>query len=396
MTDSPDPVAPLELTANVTHLEYEGKDIYVVGTAHISQKSVEEVLEVIAQVKPDTVCVELDAMRLAALSDNSRWEKLDIFQVIKEKKVLFLMTSLVLSAYQRRMGEALGVQPGAEMVAAVKAARESGAELVLVDRNIQATLKRTWRNLSFINKSKVTASLIASFFAAGEISEEQIEELKDRDNISDMMKEFAEQLPQVQVPLIDERDRFLISATREAPGKKIVCVVGAGHVEGMVKYLHEEVDREALSKIPPVAGIAQLLKWVIPAVVLGAFYWGYHKHQGQGLAEMLYAWILPNSIAAGLFAILALAKPLTVVTSILASPITSLNPTIGAGMVSGLVEAYLRKPTVADCESIPEDSKTWRGIYRNQFTRVLLVAVATTMGSALGGWIGATWVVSLL
>ncbi|MBW2464134.1 MAG: TraB/GumN family protein, partial [Deltaproteobacteria bacterium] len=143
MTDSSDPVTPLELTGNVTHLEYEGKDIYVVGTAHISQKSVEEVLEVIAQVKPDTVCVELDAMRLAALSDSSRWEKLDIFQVIKEKKVLFLMTSLVLSAYQRRMGEALGVQPGAEMVAAVEAARESGAELVLVDRNIQATLKRT-------------------------------------------------------------------------------------------------------------------------------------------------------------------------------------------------------------------------------------------------------------
>jgi len=381
---------------NVTHLSHEGRDIYIVGTAHISQRSVEEVQRVIDEVKPDTVCIELDEMRYETMIDESRWRKLDIFQVIKEKKVLFMLTSLALSAYQRRLGEALGVKPGAEMRAAIDRAKESNAKLILADRHIQATLKRTWRSLSFWNKNKVIASLVASFFAAGEITEEQIEQLKDRDTISEMMKEFAKALPQIQVPLIDERDRYLMSSIREAPGKTIVAVVGAGHVEGMVNYLDHPVDREDLSRIPPPSFVGRAIKWVIPAIVLSAFYWGYLKHSEEGLREMLYAWIIPNSIMAGILAIVALAKPLTVIISVLASPITSLNPTIGAGMVAGLVEAWLRKPTVEDCEKITEDSKSIRGLYRNQFTRVLLVTVAVTLGSALGGWIGATWVISLI
>lgn len=385
-----------DLGKNVTHVTYEGKDIYIVGTAHISRKSVEEVVHVIETLEPDTVCVELNPTRLESLTDATRFQKLDIFQIIREKKVLLLMTSLVLSAYQRRMGEALGVKPGAEMLAAVEKAREQGAELVLADRDIQATLKRTWRSLSFLNKSKVLASLVASFFAAGEITEEQIEELKDKDTISDMMKELAKAMPQVQVPLIDERDQYLMSSIREAPGKTIVAVVGAGHVEGMVHYLEREVNRADLTRIPPPSWLVQTLKWIIPAIVLGAFYWGYQKNAGRGLSEMVYAWVLPNAVMAGVFAVVALAKPLTVVVAMIASPITSLNPTIGAGMVTGLLEAWLRKPTVEDCERIPEDSKTWRGIYKNPFTRVLLVAVLTTIGSAVGGWIGATWVVSLL
>ena len=197
------------------------------------------------------------------------------------------------------------------MLAAVEEAEKIGAELVLADRDIQATLKRTWRSLSFWNKSKVIGALVGSFFAAGEITEEQIEELKDRDAISDMMKEFAQQLPQVQRPLIDERDKFLISAIREAPGRTIVAVVGAGHVDGMVGYLDEEVDREELSKIPPPSSLGQAMKWIIPLIVLAAFYKGYHDHQEQGLREMIYAWVLPNSIAAGVLAVVALAKPLT-------------------------------------------------------------------------------------
>ncbi len=385
-----------DLFENVTHVVYEGKDIYIVGTAHISKKSVEEVERVIDTLRPDTVCIELDQVRYESLTDPTRWRKLDIFQVIKEKKVLLLMTSLVLSAYQRRMGEALGVKPGAEMLAAVEKAKAIGAELVLADRDIQATLKRTWRNLSFFNRAKILGSLVGGFFAAGEITEEQIEELKDKDTISEMMNELAKALPQVQVPLIDERDRYLMSSIREAPGKRIVAVVGAGHVAGMVSYLDQEVDREALRRIPPPSLLGRSLQWIIPLIVLSAFYWGYHENQGKGLTEMLYAWIVPNSIAAGVFAVIALARPLTVLVAMIASPITSLNPTIGAGMVTGLLEAWLRKPTVEDCERIPEDSKSWRGIYRNPFTRVLVVAVLTTVGSALGGWIGATWVVSLI
>ena len=386
----------IEDSGNVTRLEHGDREIWLVGTAHVSQRSVEEVRRVIEEVGPDTVCVELDQMRYDALTDEARWRKLDIFEIIKQKKVLLLLTSLVLSAYQRKMGEALGVRPGAELLAAVDKAREVGAEVVLADRDIQATLKRTWANLGFVGKVKVLSMLIGGFFAAQKITEEQIEELKDRDNISEMMTEFARVMPKAKVPLIDERDQFLMSKIREAPGKRIVAVVGAGHVAGMIANLDSEVDREALSRIPGPSLAGTILKWAIPALVLGAFYWGWREHEAEGLEQMLYAWILPNSVLAGIGAIVAGARPLTIVTAIIASPITSLNPTIGAGMVAGAVEAWLRRPTVEDCEQVNEAAMTYRGLYKNRFTRVLVVAVLVTLGSALGGWVGATWVVTLI
>ena len=381
---------------HVTLVEHEGRQIHVVGTAHISQRSVEEVKRVIQEVRPDTVCVELDQVRYDALLDDARWQKLDIFQVIREKKVLFLLTSLALSAYQRKLGEKVGVKPGAELLAAVRSAEEVGAELILADRDIQATLKRTWASISFWNKLKLASGLVAAPFAVQEISETQIEELKDRDTINEMLKEFAKLMPGIKKPLIDERDLYLMSKIQEAPGKRIVAVVGAGHVEGLLAHLGEKVDREELSKIPPPSKQTQALKWVIPAIVLSAFYYGYSKHSGEGLQEMLFAWIIPNSVLAGLLSAIAGAKLLTILVAFVASPITSLNPTIGAGMVAGLVEAWLRKPTVADCQTVADDMLTIRGIYRNRFTRVLLVAVLATLGSALGAWVGAGWVVWLL
>ncbi len=381
---------------HVTRIEHDGREIFLVGTAHISQKSVEEVERVIRAERPDTVCVELDQTRYESLLDDSQWQKLDLFQVMRQKKVLFLVTSLALTAYQRKMGEKLGVRPGAELLAAVRTAEEVGAELVLADRDIQATLKRTWHNVSFWNRMKLLGSLLAAPFAAEEITEEQIEELKDRDTISEMLDELAEAMPQVKEPLIDERDRFLMSRIQEAPGKRIVGVVGAGHVKGMLSHLGEQVDREQLSELPPRAPYAGLWKWIIPAIVLFAFYWGYTQHSGETLKHMLFAWVLPNSIMAALLSIVAGAKPLTVLTAFVASPITSLNPTIGAGMVAGMVEAWLRKPRVEDAHNVSRDALSLRGIYRNRVTRVLLVAIMATLGSAIGAWIGAGWVVSLM
>jgi pheromone shutdown-related protein TraB len=383
-------------TGHVEEVDYQGRRLFIIGTAHVSAKSVEEVQRVIGEVRPDTVCVELDETRYRALVDESQWRKLDIFQVIRQKKVLFLLVSIGLAAYQRKLGERLGVKPGAELVAAVRKAEEVGAELVLADRDIQATLKRTWGNLSFWNKVKLTGALVSAPFAVEEISEEQVEQLKDRDHISEMMEEFARVMPQVKTPLIDERDSYLMSTIQEAPGSKVVGVVGAGHVEGMLSHLGKTVDREDLSTLPPPSKVTAVLKWVIPLVVLAAFYEGYREHAGEGLRQMLYAWVLPNSIAAALGGIIAGAKPLTVLVGLVASPITSLNPTIGAGMVAGLVEAWFRRPTVEDCEHINEDVMTLRGAYRNRFTRVLLVTVLVTLGSAVGAWVGAGWVVSLL
>lgn len=383
-------------SGNVTILEYQGKTIHLIGTAHVSQRSVEEVQRVIRDVRPDTVCVELDPTRYEAMLDETRFRKLDIFQIIRQKKVLFMLASLVLTSYQRRLGEKLGVKPGAELLAGVKTAEEVGAKLVLADRDVQATLKRSWASLKFTDKVQLLGAMGGSLAGPSEVTEEQIEALKDRDTINEMMGELAAHMPRLQVPLIDERDRYLMSTIAESPGPVIVAVVGAGHVTGMVRYLGTPVDREALSTIPPPSMTSRALKWVIPSVILLAFYFGWREHQGEGLKEMIFAWVVPNALGAIITSALAGAKPLTVLVAGVASPITSLNPTIGAGMVAGLVEAWLRKPTVQDCENVNQALLSLRAMFENPFTRVLIVAVAATIGSAVGAWVGAAWVVKLL
>ena len=381
---------------HVTRLTYGDKEIFLVGTAHVSRKSVEEVERVIRDLRPDTVCVELDDQRHRMLMDENAWKKLDIFQVIRQKRVLFLLSSLALSAYQKRMGEKLGVRPGAELLAAVHVAKEVGAELVLADRDVQATLKRTWANLSFWDKAQVASGLLAAPFSVEDIDEEKIESLKDQDAIGEMLHQVAAQFPRVKGPLIDERDAFLMSAIQEAPGRKIVGVVGAAHVAGMVARLGQSADRKKLSELPPPSKVSAALQWIIPAAVLGAFYFGYRQQSMEGLQQMLYAWILPTGLLSALFTLIALGHPLTILTAFVAAPITTLHPAIGAGMVTGLVEAYLRKPTVEDCEGIQKALSSVKGVYRNSATRVLLVSVTSTIGAALGAWIGASWVLSLL
>ncbi len=386
----------MDRSDNVTVLEQGDRRFHIVGTAHVSRQSVEEVRELIERVRPDTVCIELDENRFQALTDEERWKKLDIFQVIKQKRVPFLLANLALSAYQTRLGEKLGVKPGAEMLEAIKAADEVGAELVLVDRDIQITLKRTWRNVSFWNKLKLMGALLGSFFEEEDVSDEELENLKNGEVLGDMMAEFSEQLPQVKVPLIDERDSYLISSIESSPGQNVVAVVGAAHVPGMVQKFGTSIDLEELDVIPPPGKVGPWLKWLIPGIVLAAFTWGYFKVSGHHFRYMLAAWILPNAILAGLFSLIAGSRVLTAIAAFVASPITSLNPTIQAGMVAGLVEAWLRRPTVDDCSRVREDSQSLRGLYRNRFTRVLLVSIMASLGSALGAWVGGTWVVTLL
>lgn len=439
----------LEFSQNVTILEQEQKTYYLVGTAHISKHSVQEVKDVIDAVQPDTVCVELCETRYKALTDENVWKKLDIFQVIKQGKTLYLLAHLALSMYQRRMGEQFGVKPGAELMAAIEKADEIGADLVLIDRDVQITLKRTWGNLSFVQKFTMLGSLMWSMFDKQELTEEALEELKEQEQLSDMLDALAKEFPQIKSSLIDERDLYMVSSLQAAPGEKIVAVVGAGHVKGMKAHFEDDIDKEPLNELPPPGRTGRILKWVIPTIVLALFYIGFHKNvqeqqniylkdgsvltgtilqaetkakvvalrtkkgtvriqrariqrigkpfrTRQSFKQMLTAWILPNSIMCALLALLAGAKLITIVVAFIASPITSLNPAIGAGMVTGLVEAWLRKPTVEDCERINEDVTSLSGIYKNAFTRVLLVAVLSNFGSALGAWIGLSWLFTLL
>ncbi len=372
------------------------RTFYIVGTAHVSEASANEVREVIEAVQPDTVCLELCQTRYDALTDEDRWKKLDVFRVIRDGKTLMLLANLAIGAYQRRMGAQLGVQPGAELLAGAESAESIGAKIELVDREIQTTLRRTWANVSFWRKAELISAILASTLTRETLDEDAIEELKEQANLSKMLEEFSEALPEVKGPLIDERDAYLMSGIESAPGENIVAVVGAAHVPGMKRLFQTEVDRDRLDEQPQRATWTKGIKWLVPALVMAAFFVGYFKHQDETFEQMLYAWVIPNSVLAAIMTTLALAKPLSVIVAFIASPITSLNPLLGAGMVVGLLEAWLRKPTVEDAERINEDVQSLSGFYRNPFTRVLLVAFMATLGSALGAWVGAGWVVTLL
>ena len=383
--------------SNITVLERDGKTYTIIGTAHVSSESVAEVERTIEALKPDTVCVELCQERWNTINDENRWKKLDIFKVIKEGKMLFLLANLAISAYQRRLGAELGVKPGAELVAAAKKGESVGAEIELVDRNIQITLKRTWAQVGFFKKLMLLWAILDSLVSRKNEDEElDIEALKEKANLSQMMAEFAEAMPEVHSALIDERDQYLMSKIEEAPGQNIVAVVGAGHVQGMTSYFGKKIEREKLEVLPKKRKVWGLLKWIIPAIILGAFYYGYTQASANTFEEMLYAWILPNAIFAGVLTAAAGGKLISIASAFVASPITSLNPLLGAGMVVGLIEAWARKPTVEDAEKINDDVQSFRGVYRNAFTRVLLVGVAATLGSALGAWVGLSWVLTLV
>ena len=384
------------LDADSYRIKRPGGDLWLIGTAHVSQKSVEDVRALIAEVKPDVVCLELDEARYEALTDPSRWRKLDIFQVIRQGKTLMLLANLAIGAYQRRIGKELGVMPGAELLAGHEMAQQVGARVELVDRNIQTTLRRVWARIPWWRKMAVLGAIMESLISREEISAQDIENLKKEGHLGDMMSEFARVLPEVTEPLIDERDRYMASRIDEVQGERVVAVVGAAHVPGMKGYFGKPIDREALDQQPQRSKVVGALKWVIPVLILGAFAFGWQKGQAQTVEQMIWAWIVPNSVAAGLLTALAGGKPLSVITSLFSSPISSLNPLLGTAMIVGPVEAWLRKPTVEDCERINDDVQSLKGIYTNPFTRVLLVSVMANLGSALGAWIGATWVVSVL
>jgi pheromone shutdown-related protein TraB len=387
----------MESGGNVARVQHGGKDILLVGTAHVSQKSVEEVKRIILETRPDTVCVELDKGRYESLVDPKRFRNLNLFQVIKQRRVLYLLANLALSAYQKRIGDKIGVRPGAELLAAVESCKAVNAELVLADRDIQATLKRTWSSVSLWNRLRLATSLLAAPFAAEDISEAQIERLKERDTISDMLTELSELVPGLKEPLIDERDQYLASSIDSAPGRSIVAVVGAGHVQGILNNLGKKVDRASLEQLPLPSKAARIVSWSIPAIVLTAFcFGGWRSHSSEPILRMLLAWVLPTSLGCGLCTALCRAHPLTVASGLLAAPITTLNPLIGAGMVTALVEAWVRRPAVADCEAIPESITSLHGWFKNPATRVLLVFLLSSIGTSIGMLIGTTWVVSLL
>lgn len=376
-----------------TTVEVAGKRITIIGTAHVSAESVTDVTDAIDELEPERVCVEIDEARFRAMTQGQDWSNLNIYRVIRERKGFLLLGNLVLQSFQRRIGEELGIKPGEEMRAAVGAAEEREIPVALCDRDIQITLRRAWASTGLWGKNKMLAALLSSLFSREELSKEEIEELKQKSALQGMMEELAEFLPQAKTVLIDERDQYLAKRIFEQPETNIVAVVGAGHVSGIVSHLHRlsedaaSVRLEELDVIPPKKPVTRALPYVIPALVLGLIGWGFVQSGWQGGLELFMRWVLVNGSLSAIGALVALAHPVTIVASFAAAPITSMNPTIGVGIVAGLLEAVVRKPRVLDFERLQTDILSVRGFFRNRVTHVLLVFFFSSLGSAIGTFV---------
>jgi len=398
--------------------------VLLVGTAHISPESIEEVKSLITEKRPSRVCIELDSGRWKSMSEGQGWESLDIGKVLKEGKGFLLLANLALSGFQRRMGSGVGVKPGEDMLAAGRTAEDLGIPYSFCDREVQMTLKRAWAKSGFWNKSKLIASLAESAFSNEKLTEGEIENLKEQNELGEMMGELADYLPSVKEVLIDERDRYLaakiyeatqsttlipldspqpeVPATAEAvvpPNAQeterptVIAVVGAGHLDGIEASLAKmatgelSTDVSELDSLPPASVWSKSAGWVIPTLIVGLIVLGFFKSGASASLALLLRWVLFNGSLAALGSALCLAHPLTILVSFVAAPIATLNPFVGVGLFAGLAEAFLRKPRVADFQSLADDVTNFKGFYRNRITHILLVFFLSSIGGMIGNFI---------
>lgn len=376
--------------SDVHILTGDNQTIILVGTAHISKESVELVKTVIEQEQPDCVCLELDDKRYQALTRKKRWQSLDLKEIIKKKQLSTLMVSLLMSSYQKRLGDTLGVTPGAELLAGAETANKYHIPISLCDRDVRITLRRAWKSTSFIKKGYLLSSLLASLFDKEEISEEKLTELKQKDVLSELMDEMGDTLPDLKRVLIDERDIFLVEKIKTSPGERIVAIVGAGHVEGMKKKFNTDNKGKLteISQIPPISKSYKIFGWGIPLLIIGSIFTLGIQKGATVAGENVIFWILANGIPAACGALLALAHPLTTIGAFASAPLTSLTPVIGAGYVTAFIQVMTRPPVVKEFESAGEDIATIKGWWQNKLLRVFLVFILTGLGSAIGTWVG--------
>jgi pheromone shutdown-related protein TraB len=388
------PATPSPEDSLLREIRYGDTTITLLGTAHVSQTSAAQVARELDSQAYQAVAIELCPSRFDALNNPQALAELDLMQVLRQGKASMVMANLAMAAYQQRLGEQLGIEPGAEMRTAIEQARFHDLPVVLIDREIGTTLKRTARNLSWWRRGMLFTGLIASLVSREEVSEEDIEHLKEGDVLETTFAEFAHDRDDLYQPLIDERDRYMAAKLRAAadehPGRPLLAVVGAGHLKGIANYLEDrrapgEIVAE-LDQVPPKSSWPKTIPWIIVALVLFGFYIGFSRNPDLGW-QLVRDWVLINGGLSALGALLAAAHPLTVITAFIAAPLTSLNPTIGAGMVTAGAELLLRKPRVKDFGQLRSDTTRLAGWWRNRVSRTLLVFLFSTLGSAIGTYV---------
>ena len=377
-------------------VERDGVRFTLLGTAHVSRASIDSVNACVASGRYDCIAVELDANRHRALTDPDAMAKLDLFQIIREGKIGLVAANLALAAYQRRLAEQLGVEPGAELKAAALGASSRGLALRLIDRDVGTTLKRAWSGLGFWGRSKLMAGLGGSLFVDEQIEESEIESLKQGDLLESSFGEFAAQTPALFEALIAERDRYMAAklraiAAESPPPREVLAVVGAGHLKGLRSALADGTEDPgstvvALDHVKP----ASKIPWfsiIVGGLLLAAFGWGFW-HGGFNLgARLVLDWVLITAIGGALGATAAGAHPLSILGAAVASPITPLIPALSSGMVSAFIEAWVRKPTYQDMLNLRQDTATIKGWWHNRFARVFVNFMLANLGTSLAVWI---------
>ncbi len=376
----------------IEELEVGGKKVVLVGTAHVSEESVQDVKEAVDKYRPDTVCVELDKERLRSLREEDAWQDRDVAKAIEEGNGYLLLFQFLLSVYQRRLGEEIGLEPGEEMLEAVEVAEENDIPVELVDRNLNETFRRAMDSLSFFEKMKLAHSLLEGFFLPQE--EIDIEDLKDRDVLHEVITEFAGRFPELKKVFIDERDVFMAEKIRDADGDTVVAVVGAGHLEGIKNALQSRATDETEQLEGRSFDWFTAVRYGMPLLIVGVFVYGFFNVGKAAAQDMFIYWFALNSVAAAIGAVVSFAHPLTVIASFFAAPFTSVNPAVPAGLVAMYVENTVRKPRVKDMQELGAIAG-FGEMWKNRATRLLLVFFFVNLGSSIATFTASAYLVKL-
>ncbi len=373
-------------------VERDGVRYTLLGTAHVSKISVDAVEDAIGSGAFDAVAVELDAQRLQAINDPDALAKLNLVDVIRKGRVALFAANLALAAYQRRLAEQLGIEPGAELKRAVSLANERGLPVALIDRDVGLTFKRASKKLGFFGRFKLMSSLLGGLLASDELGEDEIENLKQGDMLESSFGEFAKSSPQLYETVIAERDRYMAARLRETAGdaREVLAVVGAGHLAGLAEHLRsDQADPVALREELEFVVTKKKVPWItlgLTTLILAGIAWGYWQGGLSVGTDLLLQWVLFTGICAGLGTLAAGGHPLSILAGMIAAPLKPFRPGVPAGAFSALVEVHMRKPAYGDFLRLRDDAQDWRGWYRNRVSRVILNFILTNIGTTIGIW----------
>lgn len=379
----------------IERVQRDGVEYVVLGTAHVSRSSMEAVEALLDHEHFDAVAVELCDSRAQSMRDPEAFKQMDLFKVIRQGKAGMVAASLVLSTFQKRLADQSGIQPGAEMKAAMDGAERRNLPLWTIDREVGTTLKRAWRSVGFWQRFGLLGGLLASVFDREEIAQGDIEKLKQEDLLESAFSEFATGSKPLYDSLIGERDAFMAARLRQEAAssagpanRRVLVVIGAGHLKGMCTLLRDQQDDPAarvaeLAALPPKARWPKWLAVGLVLLVFAAIAWAFHQNAALG-AQALRDWVLFTGGFAALGALAAGGHPVSILAAFIAAPIKPFRPGIPAGGISAMAEAWVRRPRVVDFDTLRDDIVHWSGWWKNRVARTLLNFFLVSVGTIIG------------